>query len=73
MNTYPSLYPVHRSEQFYVAYLRDDAAKEPLGVSESIPRAIADASARTGRPRDDFEVQEIPKGRYEKLKQFLGS
>ena len=29
MNTYPSLYPVRPSEQFYVAYLRDDQAKEP--------------------------------------------
>jgi hypothetical protein len=72
MNTHPSLYPVHPSEQFYVAYLRDDQAKEPLGVSESIPRAIADAAAKTGRPRHDFEVEEIARERYEKLKQFLG-
>lgn len=46
MNTFPSLYPVHPSQQFYVAYLRDDEAKEPLTVNESIPRAIADAAAK---------------------------
>jgi hypothetical protein len=71
MNT-NSLYPSHIWEQFYVAYLKDDPAREPLGVSESTQRAIADASAKTGRPRTDFEVQEITKERFEKLKSFLG-
>jgi hypothetical protein len=65
MNTHSSLYPVHPSEQFYVAYLRDDQAKEPLGVSESTARAIADAAAKIGRPGDDFEVEEISQERYE--------
>jgi hypothetical protein len=71
MNTFPSLYPLHPSQQFYVAYLRGDEAKELLTVNESIPRAIADAAAKTGRPRNDFEVGETTCERYEKLKQFL--
>ena len=47
-------------------------AKEPLSVNESIPRAIADATAKTERPRDDHEVEEISRERFEKLKKFLG-
>jgi hypothetical protein len=57
--------------KYYVAHLRDDPAKEPLTANESIPRCIADAAAKTGRPRDDHEVEEIPKSTYEKLKEFL--
>jgi hypothetical protein len=71
MNTH-SLYPSHIWEQYYLAYLKDDPAREPLGVRESTVRAIADAAAKTGRPRWDFEVQEISKERFEKLKEFLG-
>jgi prephenate dehydratase len=48
----------------------DQAASEYTG--ESIPAIIADAAAKTGRPRTDFEVEEISRKRYEKLKQFLG-
>jgi hypothetical protein len=59
--------------RYYVAYLRDDPAKEPLSTHESIPRAIADAAEKTGRPRTDFEVQEISKVRFETLKRFLDS
>jgi hypothetical protein len=32
--------------KFYVAYLKTDAAKEPLSVNESIPRAIADTAQK---------------------------
>lgn len=60
-------------EHYYLEYSKHDPAKEPLATGESIPAIMAQASAKTGRPRDDFEVQEIPKERYEKLKQFLGS
>jgi hypothetical protein len=72
MNIYPSLYPTHSSEEFYVAYLRNDQAKEPLAVDQSIPKAIAIAAERTGRSRDDFTIEEISKERFEKLKEFLG-
>jgi hypothetical protein len=72
MNT-TSLYPSHIWEQYFLAYLKDDPAREPLGVSESTVRAIADAAAKTGRPRTDFEVREITRERYEVLRKFLGS
>jgi hypothetical protein len=54
-----------------VAYLKDDPAREPITIGYSIPRILADASEKIGRPRSDFEVQEITKERYEKLKKFL--
>ena len=55
----------------YVAYLKDDPAKEPIAIGYSIPGIIADAAEKTGRPRTDFEVQEISRERYERLKRFL--
>jgi hypothetical protein len=73
MNTSPSLHPKPDFERYFVVYAKSDPAKEPLSTGESTPAIIADASRKTGRPRDDFDVQEIPKERYEKLKQFLGS
>ena len=71
MNTLLSLHPVPEFDRYFVAYRKADEAKEPLATGESIPAIIADAAAKTGRPRTDFEVQEISKERYEKLKQFL--
>jgi hypothetical protein len=72
MNTYASLHPVQDFDRFYCAYIKGDAAKEPITTGESIPAIIADAAVKTGRPRTDFEVEEISRKRYEKLKQFLG-
>jgi hypothetical protein len=39
--------------------------------STLITSTIADAAKKTGRSRNDFEIQEIGKERYEKLKAFL--
>jgi hypothetical protein len=72
MNIYASLHPVPDFDRFYCAYIKGDAAKEPITTGESIPAIIADAAVKTGRPRTDFEVEEISLKRYEKLKQFLG-
>ena len=71
MNTYPSLHPRPDFDHFYCAYIKGDAAKEPITTGESIPAIIANAAEKTGRPRDDFEVEEISRERHEKLKQFL--
>ena len=71
MNTHPSLHPKPDFDAFYCAYIKDDAAKEPITTGESIPAIIAKAAEKTGRPRGDFEVQEISPERHEKLKQFL--
>ena len=72
MNTYPSLHPRPDFDHFYCAYIKGDAAKEPITTGESIPAIIAKAAEKTGRPRGDFEVEEISRQRHEKLKQFLG-
>jgi hypothetical protein len=72
MNTHASLHPVPDFDRFYCSYIKGDAAKEPITTGESIPAIIADAAAKTGRPRTDFEVEEISRKTYEKLKQFLG-
>ncbi len=71
MNTYPSLHPKPVFDRFYCAYIKGDAAKEPISTGESIPAIIANAAEKTGRPRGDFEVEEISREKHEKLKQFL--
>jgi hypothetical protein len=71
MNTYPSLHPKPDFDAFYCAYIKGDAAKEPIMTGESIPAIIAKAAEKTGRPRSDFEVEEISHERHEKLKRFL--
>lgn len=73
MNTTASLHPVPDFEHYYVVYSKHDPAKEPLVVGESIPGIIADAARKTGRPRSDFEVEEITEQRYQTLKKFLDS
>ena len=72
MNIYASLHPVPDFDRFYCTHIKGDAAKEPITTGESIPAIIAGAAAKTGRPRSDFEVEEISRKRYEKLKRFLG-
>ena len=72
MNTSTSLHPLPNFDRFYCTHIKGDAAKEPITTGESIPAIIADAAAKTGRPRSDFEVEETSRKRYEKLKQFLG-
>jgi hypothetical protein len=72
MNTHASLHPLPDFDHFYCTHIKGDAAKEPITAGESIPAIIADAAAKTGRPRSDVEVEEISRKRYEKLKQFLG-
>lgn len=51
---------------FYVAYLKSDPAKEPIAASYSAPGAH-----KTGRRKDDFEIREISKNEYERIKKLL--
>jgi hypothetical protein len=53
------LHPKPDFWRFYCAYIKGDAAKEPITTGESIPAIIAKAAEKTGRPRVDFEVEEI--------------
>jgi hypothetical protein len=66
-----SFSPNPNVDRYYVAYLGDDPSKEPIAIGYSITGIIADAGERTGRSRNDFEVQEITRERYEKLKRFV--
>jgi hypothetical protein len=38
----------------------------------AIAAIIGEAARKTGRPREDFEVEEISKERFDKLTRFLG-
>jgi hypothetical protein len=51
--------------------LKDDPAKEPISASYSAPGVLAEAAHKTGRAKDDFELREISRGEYERLKEFL--
>jgi hypothetical protein len=46
----------------------NDPAKEAVAVGYSIPGTMADASPKTGRPKADFEVVEISREQYERIK-----
>jgi hypothetical protein len=48
--------------------LKDDPAREPVAVSYSSPGVLADASNRTGLPKDCFEVHQISRQEYEALR-----
>jgi hypothetical protein len=65
------LYEQPEFDLYYVAYLKDDPAKEPIATSYSAPGALAEASHKTGRAKADFELREISKEQYEQLKQLL--
>jgi hypothetical protein len=56
---------------YYVAYLKDDPAKEPIAASYSAPGVLADAAHKTGRAKADFELREISKEEYERLQALL--
>ncbi|HEX3443381.1 MAG TPA: hypothetical protein VHS80_01590 [Chthoniobacterales bacterium] len=58
-------------DHYYVAYLKDDAAKEPIAVSYSAPGVLAEAAHRTGKAKADFELRKISKEQYERIKSLL--
>jgi hypothetical protein len=58
-------------EWYYVAYLKDDPAKEPIATSYSAPGVLAEAAHKTGRAKSDFELREISKEEYNKVKGFI--
>ena len=65
---------LHKIPEFdfhYVAYLKDDPAKEPLATSYSAPGVLAEAAHKTGRTKADFRLQEISREEYERLSDFL--
>jgi hypothetical protein len=56
---------------YYVAYLQDDPAKEPVATSYSAPGVLAEAAHKTGRAKADFELREISRQEYDRLKSLI--
>jgi hypothetical protein len=56
---------------YYVAYLKDDPAKEPVAASYSAPGVLAEAAHKTGRAKADFQLREIGREEYERIKSLL--
>ncbi len=55
-NTFDMLNQNPDFEEFYVVYRKDDPAKEAVVVSDSSPTALADATKKTGRLKQHFEL-----------------
>jgi hypothetical protein len=69
-----STYMLNKTPEFdyyYVAYLKDDPAKEPIAASYSTPAVLAEAAHKTGRAKVDFELREISTEEYERIKSLL--
>jgi hypothetical protein len=56
---------------YYVAYLKDDPAEEPVATSYSSPGVLAEAAHKTGRAKADFELREISREEYERFKSSI--
>jgi hypothetical protein len=50
------LHKIPEFELYYVAYLKDDPAKEPISVGYSAPGVLAEAAQKSGRAKADFEL-----------------
>jgi hypothetical protein len=48
---------------YYVAYLKDDPAKEPVAASYSAPGVLAEAAHKTGRAKRRFRTAGDRQGR----------
>ena len=58
-------------DHYYVAYLKDDPAKEPIAASYSAPAVLAEAAHKTGRAKVDFELLQIAREEYNRIKSLL--
>ena len=52
---------------YYVAYLKDDPAQEPIAANYGAPGVLAEAAHKTGRAKGDFELNEISREEYERV------
>jgi hypothetical protein len=65
MSTNLSFGPIPTWKYYYAAI--DKQTGQTVAVGESSPGVLADASEKTGLPRDCFELQQISKQEYERL------
>ena len=68
---YFMLHNIPEFDQYYVAYLKDDPAQEPIAASYSAPGVLAEAAHKTGRAKADFQLREIGREEYERIKSLL--
>ena len=64
----PSLYPDPGIEYYYKACRKGDRDAKAVTVNQSPVAALANASDITGLPRDNFELHEISKDEFERLR-----
>jgi hypothetical protein len=64
----PSLHPDPGFDYYYKACKKGDSEAKAVTVDQSSVAALAKASEITGLPRDNFEVHEISKEEFEKLR-----
>jgi hypothetical protein len=65
------LHEIPEFDHYYVAYLKDDPAKEPIATSYSAPGVLAEAAHKTGRAKADFELREISAEEFERIKSLI--
>ena len=65
------LHKIPEFEWYYVAYLKDDPAKEPVATSYSSPGVLAEAAHKTARAKADFELREISREEHERIKSLI--
>jgi len=65
------LHKIPEFDHYYVAYLKDDPAKEPIAANYSAPGVFAEAAHKTGRAKTDFELREINREEYEGIRSLL--
>ena len=63
-----SLYPDPGFDYYYKACKKGDPEAKSVTVDQSLVVTLANASEITGLPRDNFEVHEISKEEFEKLR-----
>jgi hypothetical protein len=64
----PSLHPDPGFDYYYKACKKGDPEAKAVTVDQSPVAALANASEITGLPRDNFEVYEISKEEFERLR-----
>ena len=64
----PSLYPESGIEYYFKTSKKGDPEAKAVAANQSPVAALAKASEITGLPRDNFEVHEISKEEFERLR-----
>jgi hypothetical protein len=65
------LHKIPEFDHYYVAYLKDDPVKEPIATNYSASGVLAKAAHKTGRAKADFELREISREEYERIRRPL--